>query len=765
MHTVIGVEDEAPPTGTTPEDHLQAHLLALAPFDVKLRSPDLRGRSIPREGLPVKVIEDADLVVIVAGAGYGKTTLLAQWAEAEGSVAWLTLGREDNDPATLVAYLLRSLQSVWHVPDSWLDTLAEPGASHTTILLPRMSRLIDSIRGAGVLVLDDIHEIDDVRCLRILEAVIESAPPGLVIHIAGRTLPPLGLHRLRTRRRVIELDERDLAFSESEAQALASLTDVPPDHEQVLQILQVTEGWPAGIYLMALSTQPDPQVQRTTSPVGGYLREQVLAGIDAMTVDFLMQTSVLDNQDGSACDVLLSRGDSSSILAQLAESHLFVVPVEGKTGSYRYHALLSEVLRSEHERRDPTGLRHLHARASDYFAERGEWEASVRHALKSGDGDRAARLVWEYLPLMLGIGKGSTVASWLAFLNDADYDTSPVFALARALTAGLAGDGRGARLWLDMARRHRVTESLPDNTPVGYYIRVLEAATCDRGVRAMVQSAEQALSFEMGDNPLRVLALYLAGSGLGLLGDLETAVPYLDEALDIGLNYPAAAVSALSQKALIGAITEEWDEARRHVQRASQLYEHFRMQNLPFQAHFPAVAALMAVHDGRLEEAESYAARGRALLAMMTDLSPWMVIETAIILGRVELRLGHRSAAFQLAREARTALEHEPDAPALATALVALDEALSGDRRQSVESREALTTAEIRVLSFLPTHLTLGQIAGELCVSINTVKSQIKAIYRKLDVASRTEAVQEASALGLLGRTRDVDPGLITLIG
>jgi LuxR family maltose regulon positive regulatory protein len=726
---------------------LDALLAQLAPYDVKLRPPSLRGRMVERRVLAEETLWSADVVAMTAGAGYGKTTLLAQSLRSPMPWAWLTLHSEDNDPATLVAYLIRALETAWKFPAEQVRELSDPGASEISILLPRLARLIGSVQAPGALVLDEVDAIDDVRCVCILETVLESAPEGLHILLSGRSLPPLGLERLAARRRVVTLDEKDLAFSYAESRALVTSAHLEIDATRLRYIHRAAEGWPAGVYLMALATQNTTEsAVRTDIPVESYVREQVLSGLSPSTTDFLVRTSILDRPDGPSCDALLGRDDSASILARLSESHLFVIPVDGAKGSYRYHGLFSDVLRTECERRHPEEISNLHLRASQHFSARAEREASVHHALASGDLSRAAELVWSYVPFMLGTGKGDTLSSWLRGLDEQDCADRPLFAVVHGLAACLSGDGRQARRWLSVAAQNGHAALLPDGSPLDFYLKTIEALIGDRGVYEMVQTAHAALEFDVGDSPIRCIAQHLEGSGLALSGDPDRAAPLLDQSIEIGFLYPAAAVSGFAQKAAIAILNDDWGGARRFVQRARELYEHFHLENVPTQAPFPAVAAMVAAHDGDLLSAAAYTARGRMLVSRVVDMAPWMTIETKLVLGQVELRLGRGPTAAQLAGEARSALDRLPDAPSLRESLRAFEDALGSGFTPS----EALTTAEIRLVSFLPTHLTFGQIADELCVSVNTVKSQAKAVYRKLDVVSRSEAVDRAAELGLL---------------
>jgi LuxR family maltose regulon positive regulatory protein len=729
------------------QQDLETLLSQLAPFDVKLRPPDLRGRMVDRHVLNAEIIETVDVVVLTAGAGYGKTTLLAQSVRSHLPWAWLTLHEEDNDPATIVAYLLRALQTAWKFPTEEVGHLSDPGAAESSILLPRLSRLVQSIPSPGVLVLDEVDVVEDARCLRILETVLESAPEGMHILLSGRSRPPLGLERLRTTRRILELHEDDLVFSYSESLDLVASAKLAVDPLSVRQIHRAAEGWPAGIYLLALASQSsDESISLSTVPVASYVREQVLSGLTTRTTEFLLRTSILDLQDGPSCDAVLGRDDSAVVLAHLAESHLLVMPVDGASGWFRYHGLLSDVLRTELSRRHRDEVPLLHARASQHFEARSEREAAVRHALASDDTGRAAELVWAYTPFLLGIGKGDTLSSWLRGLEDRHFDAQPAFAVARALASSLSGDGRQARLWLAIAQRHRPETVLPDGIMLAFYLKMIEAVICDAGVSTMVRTAHEALALDVADTPFRCIPLYLEACGLALSGDFDAAIPLFDEAIEIGFVYPAAAVSGLTQKAAIAILDNDWIAARRLVLRARELYEHFRLENVPTQAPFLAVTAMVAAHDDDLDAAASYAAKGRILVARLVDMAPWMGAETRLLLGQVEHRLGRSSTAAQLAKEARAALERLPDAVSLEASLRTFESALGS----SATPAEALTTAEIRLLSFLPTHLTFGQIADELCLSVNTVKSQAKAIYRKLDAMSRHDAVDRATLLGLL---------------
>jgi LuxR family maltose regulon positive regulatory protein len=737
-------------------DRFHQLLRESATFDDKLKPPDLRGMSIDRNGLDVAILQDSDLIVLTAGAGYGKTTLLAQWVEAhwrhsDVQSAWLTITPEDNDPGTLVAYLIRALDKAWSISESELASLLAPGTTEVSILLPRLAHLVSEIPRGSALFIDEVNVIDDPRSQRILETIVNSVPSGSQVLLSGRSLPPIGLERMRTQRRVLELHEGELALSYGEARALVAAARLRVDPDRVRHIYQVAEGWPAGVYLLALaSTQSAVELPNESVTVAAYVQEQVFTGLDAATIDFLTKTSVLDQLDGSICDALLARGDSAQVLAKLADCHLFVVPVDVSAGSYRYHGLLADVLRSELQKDSPITVSELHARASDLFAERGDRGLAVRHAILSGDIERTAALIWSFLPIMLGLGKGDTVVSWLKYLREEEYDHSPVFPVTRMFVAVVAGDGRSTRLWLDVAHRHQPATPMPDGTPLDFFLKLGEALICDNGISEMVESAHEASALIVGSSPFRVLALFLEGSGLSLLGDHERAWRFLDEAIETGMAYPTGGLLALAQRALSAMDDDNWSDARRFVQRGLAIYEHFHLEHLPNQAGFTAAAAWLAIHDDDTELAMNYASRARGLLARIIDMAPWLRLQTVITLARVELEVGRVPTAEQLASEAHIILQQVPDSIGMTSMLKELEQAIASTPPGGRESSVSLTTAEIRLAAFLPTHLTFGQIADELYLSINTVKSQAKAIYRKMDVESRHAAVVRASELGLL---------------
>lgn len=752
--SVIAVSDvlqrtEADVDGWHPP--FQDLFLALAPFDGKLRPPAERGPFVQRPGLDIDALGQSDLVLITAGAGYGKTTLLAYWTSTEQHAAWLTLTEEDNDPATLAAYLVRALNRAWPLPEVDLACLSEPGATDVATVLPRLARLISGLPTAGSLVLDDVHVVTDPRCLRILETVLLALPPGSRALVSGRSLPAIGLQRLGTQRRVLALTDRDLALSLDQARDLIAGAELVVEPARAERIHRTAEGWPAGVYLVALAcTKADTEPPSEGQSVAAYLHEQVLDGLDASTLEFLTESSVLDELDGPTCDAVLRRTGSRATLAHLADSHLLVMPIDVGAGTYRYHGLLRDVLRSELERLRPGTAQGLHARASRFFADRGDRKSAVRHAVHSGDRNLTDSLVWQFQPTMLGLGQGETLVSWLKPLAEAEFELSPVLATTQALAAMVAGDGPSLRLWLDIAGRHQPSTRLPDGTLLGSVLAMLDAVLCDRSTAAMLESAERSIAFDDREGPFRLVAMYLRGVGLGLLGDPEAASLYLNDSLLLGLAYPVLAVAMLSQLAALAIQGGEWAEARHAIQRGLGIYQRYQLQHLPNQVNLPAAAAVLAAHDGDATAARAHITLAQNLLARMDRFAPWISLQSLMMLTRAEHELGNDRAAGQLLAEARPFLADLPDAVSVASELNVLTETINANQSSSRGMSSALTMAEIRLLGYLPTHLTYAQIADDLCVSVNTVKSQTKAIFRKLDVESRHDAVLRGAADGLL---------------
>lgn len=726
----------------------------VAPFASRLAPPRPRDGMVPRPALLDLIARSSDVVLVSAPAGYGKTTLLAAWAHTDPRTAWLTITTDDNDIAALVAGIAGALDTVDPLrPEDRLALLA-PGADSATVLLPRLGRILGERPRPLTIVLDDVHLLTERQSTRTIEVLATHLPAGARLVLAGRTPPALEWQRLRTQRDVIELGPAELRLSEAEGVALLDEAGVALDRPTAEQLIAATEGWAAGLYIAGLAVRGGGDDRPGTTPgrrlVAEYLHEQVIGGLEPETRAFLERTAVLDELDGPTCDALLGRTGSGAVLRDLARANLFVVPLDAADERYRYHHLFADALQAELHRTDPAAQAELHARASTIFEARGQPGAAIRHARLAGQVDRAAALVWSHTQIMAGTGRATTVLQWLQGFDTDQFDEYPELCTSMAFCAITSPETRPVTPWTDIARRHDPAARLPDGTPLGVAVAVIDAIAGEKGIEQMLADAELALALDDGSRPMTAVARYIVGTALALLGRRDEARVALEEVIADFNAVPAATINAVVQLAVLTYDDGNVAEAERLARRAIAIREHYGVGVQPLQAVTFAIAALVAATQGRDADALDAVNQTRRLVVRIRHLAPWIPVQASLLLARTHLLLGDAAAARQLVDEAALILDQLPDPGCLADELERVRRLVPEPRRPSAELVVPLTTAELRVLAYLPTHLSYQGIAEDLFVSRNTVKSHTVAIYRKLGVASRPDAVDRARALGLL---------------
>jgi LuxR family maltose regulon positive regulatory protein len=751
---------QAPAARGAPPPDLRERLHALAPSPAKVRAPHPRPGLVPRPVLVERVRTGEPVVVLSAPAGYGKTTLLAEWAGAEErSVAWLTITEGDNDLATFVAYVVRALDEVEPFSPETLASITAAGAHGPTVLVPRLGRALLDRSEPFVLALDDVHLLTDSDCVNALGVLVSHLPDGSQLALSSRQDPPLARARLRAGRALIEIRAEDLTLSGDEGEAVLRDAGLVVDPDVATALIERTEGWPAGLYLAALAGRSAPDPAAVAAGFAGdhrvvaeYLRDEILEALPDDVVEFLVRTSVLEYLDGPGCDAVLEREGSWRVLDELARSNLFVVPLDSTGEQYRYHHLFADLLHHELRRREPVLEAELHLRAGELFARRGQHSAAVRHFAAAGAIDRAAEIVWTNVVPYVGGGRNATVEQWLSLFTDEQLAQAPALALTNAWCCIAAREARSTDQWLALAYRGDAdTTILPDGTPMAAAIALLEAVAGQDGLTPMVEAARRAAALDREASPYQVIAAYLEGSGLLLLGRPDEARERLEVAARGAHEIPRTASEAMAQLALLSAGSGDWDSAAATIERAIAIVEEHQLAEASIQAAVFAVASLIDAHRGDAESARRHANHARRLVSLMNDFGPWLAIEARIVLARTELVLGDPDAARVLAREARDLAARLKDPGIIPDRIADLFQAIDSSVQAGSELRaDPLTTAELRVLAYLPTHLSFQAMAEDLFVSRNTVKTQAISIYRKLGVSSRGDAVARARELGLL---------------
>jgi LuxR family maltose regulon positive regulatory protein len=346
----------------------------------------MRGRLIER----LQARAGTKLTALAAPAGYGKTTLLGAWRELQAPqqpIAWLTVDEGDNDPVVLWSYVTAAL--VEACPR--LEVRAMPEhvdvATIVDVVLPEVINALAAF-GPAALVLDDFHELASGPARDSVAWFIDRVPPKFQLVIATRSEPGLSLGALRAHGELLELRAAELGFDATEATTLLNdLLGLGLERAQVEALVERTEGWPAGIYLAALSLQATPARSEFVSRFSGgnrhvvdFLVDEVLNHHDPDVQTLMLRSSILGRMCGPLCDAVLQKEDSAERLRELVRTNLFLVPLDDRGEWYRFHQLFAQLLRVELEHREPGLAPTLHRRALAWHREHGTIEEALGHA-------------------------------------------------------------------------------------------------------------------------------------------------------------------------------------------------------------------------------------------------------------------------------------------------------------------------------------------------------------------------------------------------
>jgi LuxR family transcriptional regulator, maltose regulon positive regulatory protein len=703
-------------------------------------------RPVARERLShlLRSMPEARLVLVSAPAGFGKTTLLAEWIrEANLRTAWLSLDPGDNDIRRFAGYLAAATEQLVSGPRDAVEpdpaTPFDPELALARILEPVLAAAGHGTAGEVVVVLDDYHLVGEPAIHRLVGQLVDRLPPGARLAIATRADPPLPLARLRARAELLEVRADDLRFTSVEAGELLRSAAVDLPAAVVADLTARTEGWAAALRLAAASmrgrTDPVDLVRKfgaTHRFILDYVVEEVLAGLPSETQDFLLCTSILDRLCGPLCDAVTLQAGGRERLELLERANLLITPLDDERCWYRYHALFAEILRARLAVLHPELVAVLHARASAWFEDQRDDDEAIAHALRAGDLERAGELI------------------------------------AVASAPGINGGDLGTvRRWLD---------ALPPEVVRGHGQLSASYAWClvltheTAGVAERIADAERALVDGRAGGPLMRAILpaqiaLLRSHLAGLERDSGTAIAEARRAAGLvpaGLPPAVEAavrgdVSVLLGLALLGAGETE-------------------AASLAYEAAIPdlraggnrlavgrAIADLASIAIGRGDPARAIRLCTDELArAGEAPAAPSPAVWAA--LARARAAVGELDLAEMAARRSQELAVRAGDAPSARSAQRTLaliadraqrrDRATAGARVRSPRNDgdliEALTPREVEVFRLVALGHTNAQVAAELFVTVGTVKSHVHAISAKLGAANRVEAVALGRRLGLL---------------
>ena len=703
------------------------------------------------------------LTLVCAPAGYGKTTLLAQWEAADREhtpFVWVTFDERDSDPMRLWSHVIGGLHLAWSgIGDGSLTGLAGGPQSIADSVVPL---LVDELAQAPplVLVLDDWHDVRNPICNETMAMFVERMPPRHQIVISTRSDPTLPVARLRAHGDLVELRARDLRVSPDEALRFFREAGIRLTIGDVRRLTERTEGWLAGLSLavLAVKDQEDPrrfvhQFSGDSRHVFDYLAGEVLGRVDPDMRDFLVRSSVLSRLSAPLCDAVLERTGSAAVLAEINRSNLFLVSLDETGSEYRYHYLFAAALLRELKATAPLSVGLLHARASRWYEEQGDVEQAIEHAIASRDTARASALIMSVGVQLVSAGRMATVNRWFDLLSWPEAVASRELAVLRALSARLSGLGRD-----EVERWLAVAEDGPDYGPlangittIGSAVAMVSATYLSRGVADAERSAKLVLEVEPATSEWRYAGLVPLGQALFLAGRNEEAREPLEEARRLpGASRRAATILALAYLSLIDLAAGDLGNAERLADRALATAGEIGHASSAAagNAHLAIACVLMRGTD--VPSAVEHLERAVALTSV--DAASYWHAHALLHLAAVRHRLGDANGAKDALGRARTQLDELPDVGVLGDLFHETDDAIHRPARREGFLGDELSVAENRVLARLLEGLSVTEVAHELWLSPNTVKTHRRGIYRKLGVSTRQELLARAMELGLHSR-------------
>jgi LuxR family maltose regulon positive regulatory protein len=742
----------------------------------KLVAPTRRTGLLPRASLQslLQVGLEGKLCLVEAPAGFGKTTLLAQWQAAAGGgrVAWVSLDEGDNDPTRLWVYVVMALRTVEpSLGTATLAALGRPSADLYRVVLPGLLNDLHVVGSPLVLVLDDYHLISNPTCHQTLTFFLDHLPAEVHVALSGRTDPPLPLARMRARGELAEIRVADLQFTDEEAIALLNTSmGLQLATEDVERLAERTEGWAAGLVMAGLSLRgrQDPSAfiasfHGDNRHVADFLATEVLERESEETRTFLLRTSILERLSGPLCDAVLETEGSAGLLGELERSNLFLVPLDDHREWYRHHHLFAQLLRLELASREPALLATLHRRAAAWHRQAGNLDEAIGHSSAAGEFTEAAAQIAQHWLTYWRRGQRATVARWLDRLPEPAILGDPPVAYVAAWIRGYSGASKQqTEDWLAAVERDSHEGRLPDGvssegdlpdgvSSLAFGANLARAAlvfddlgrSAAAGRRALGLAGPESLQFWWMAQSALGHALYLSGQAAETRPQLEELVRRVPAAAQ-----PVAVVLALAVLSLLAGDQGDDVTAMALGRRAAVTADAQGLSAEPMCGIAYAALGRALARQGELAEAE--ADLKRALAPVGIDSMLMQRAFTLLLLASVRRDRGDVAGARALVEQARELVEHSADPGSLPALLKQAEKMLATAPRRRVEVAAPLTERELTVLRLLPSRLSTREISRELSVSVTTIRSQVRAIYRKLQASTRAEAVAQAQKLGLL---------------
>ena len=727
-----------------------------APFEAEVPDPASRPGVVPRVRLPALQAAAASsrLVLVSAPAGYGKSTLVAQWLEHDVRAGcWLQLDHRDNDPVILLGRMAAALGLSQAIGGALSEELAQPVPRIQNGVLPLLAgHLAD--RDPFVVVLDDVDVITAQRGRAILAFLVAHVPPGSQLILITRGDPPVPVARLRASGDLAEIGVHALALDAEETRDLAASGGLKLSDDAAHALCERTEGWAAAVVLATLSLRGLDDAEARAAALSGdqtqiadYLLEEVLERQPEHLRDFLLATSVLERMTAPLCDAVLGTTSAAASLEALARSNAFVLPIDAGRRWFRYHRLFGDLLRAELRRRHPELLCSFLRRAADWCELYGTPGEAFIYAHESGDLAQAGRIALAHREELSRRGQSESVRLWLERCSDEEIESDPQLAVACAWTSLFGRDLPRARRAIAAAERLPLDGPSADGAPsLRSSLASVRSLLATDGISQMLRDGELIYASEKEGGTWLASGCRAKGIAHVLLGLPEEGLAELREGLALLSDHPEFVHFRVVNLGYLAFAAEELGHGRdlqRWAVAAAQTVADAHLEETVGGAIAATAAALAQQQRGDTGEAARQLDAFRQRRQYLPGVT-WLEADLALRCAAVTLDLGDPAGALELAEVADDALQGYPDPGVLPVRLASIEA-----RVRSGETY-GLTSAELRVVALLPTHLSLQEIADRLYLARSTVKTHVASIYDKLGVPGRSEAVELVARFGFV---------------
>jgi LuxR family maltose regulon positive regulatory protein len=728
-------------------------------LETKLLLPRQTHALVARPRLLDRLVADPQvpLVGVFGPAGFGKTTLLAQWASMDRrAVAWLTLDEREADPTALLSYVAAAIDRATGLPGSVLGSVGVADPADWQTALSQLGAALATTREPLLIVLDDVERVGPGEPCEAIVALSALLPPGSQVALSSRRSDVFPVPRLVTAGLMTLIERDDLVLDDREAEELFRLIGRPLAADQAHDLNHALEGWAAGLYLSAMNQRSITELMPTDDAlvahrmVGEYVRSEIVGSMSPDRRDLVLRASAFDPFDAAMVGAILGIEGVDDVLRDVARTTPLLIELDVPGKWYRWHRLLRATLQAELAHREPDAPRALAELAAAWYERAGMLETAIDFAMQAGDAARVARSLPRLVESAWNEGRIETVLAWLDWFETQDGPGAfPRVAMLGSLVYGLVGRSARALRWADLARVDQPSRIQDSDAGLAALVR---ASMCRAGVARMADDAEMAVSLLPADSTWSPTARILLGVAIAIEGRRRSADVELAAATELASaadSSPTHAAIGFVFRAALAMDRGDWTVAEALARQARTIALDGEVAEGAAGMAVDAMSARIAARRGALHQATADAVRAQRLRANAGHAVPWLAIRARLDLAWALLALADPTAADTMLGEAEEVVGRDP---ALGVLVEEIEE-LRGHLERSIEGpagASMLTLAELRLLPILATHRSLPEIAAQLGRSSNTIKTQAKSIYRKLEATSRSEAVDRARALGLL---------------